>query len=563
MAVINPPVTEAPEPSLPALSSDSVPKRKLWGIIGAASAGTVIEWYDFYIFGALATTVSPRFYPSGNQTLALLLYLSTFAVGFVVRPFGALVFGRIGDLVGRKYAFLVTLLIMGCSTAAIGLVPSYDMIGVAAPVILVLLRILQGLALGGEYGGAAVYVAEHTPDNRRGFYTSFIQITATLGLFISLAVIQGTKAIIDPKNAVKDETGKVISLSDFDRYGWRICFLLSIVLVAVSLLIRLRMKESPIFSHLKSTGQSSTNPLKEAFTSKTNLKRIAVSLFGATAGQGVVWYTGQFYALFYLKTILKIEDSQANKIVAVALLLGLPMFILFGWLSDLIGRKRLMMGGLLLAAICYFPIYQGMRDAAGTQVERVGSTKAADTGEVKLVAQGTIDGLPVNLNVPVRDEATGDWVISGTQLDSVGGDPVIGADGKPVVLTAPAEGPNEAMLVFLIFLQLVFVCMVYGPIAAYLVEAFPAKVRYTSMSLPYHIGNGIFGGLLPLIGLSIATRTHSIYAGLLYPIVIASVTFVIGMLVLKETRHVRIWDEIQHHHHHHHKHDQEPTPTGV
>src|SRR3954466_13170740 len=314
----------------------------------------MIEWYDFYIFGSLAVTISPLFYPEGNNTIALIAYLSTFAVGFVVRPFGALFFGRIGDLVGRKYAFLATLLMMGGATALIGFLPTYATVGVAAPVFLLVIRILQGLALGGEYGGAAVYVAEHVPDEKRGFYTSFIQITATLGLFISLAVI------LLVQNSMTKEA--------FGTWGWRIPFLISIFLVGISLFIRLRMKESPIFQHIKSTGMTSAKPLKEAFTHWANLKLVLISLFGATAGQGVVWYTGQFYALFYLQTILKVNLTSANYIVAISLLLGMPFFVVFGGLSDRIGRKKIMMAGCLLAALSYFPIYKAIQAAAGSNV---------------------------------------------------------------------------------------------------------------------------------------------------------------------------------------------------
>src|SRR2546423_1266626 len=315
---------------------------KIWQIIAASSVGTMIEWYDFYIFGSLATVIAPLFYPQGNNTLALIAYLSTFAVGFVVRPFGALFFGRIGDLVGRKYAFLITLLMMGGATALIGFLPTYSRIGIAAPIALLLIRILQGLALGGEYGGAAVYVAEHVPDPRRGFYTSFIQITATLGLFISLAVILLVQ--------------NLMSREAFGAWGWRLPFLLSIFLVAISLYIRLRMKESPIFQHIKGAGMTSAKPLKEAFTQWANMKRVLISLFGATAGQGVVWYTGQFYALFYLQTILRVNATSANYVVAAALLLGMPFFVLFGALSDRLGRKKIMMAGCILAALSYLPI---------------------------------------------------------------------------------------------------------------------------------------------------------------------------------------------------------------
>src|ERR1044072_9084043 len=320
---------------------------RIWQIITASSVCTMIEWYDFYIFGSLATVIAPLFYPQGNNTIALIAYLSTFAVGFVVRPFGALFFGRIGDLVGRKYAFLVTLLIMGGATALIGFLPTYPTIGIAAPIILLLIRVLQGLALGGEYGGAAVYVAEHVPDGKRGFYTSFIQITATLGLFVSLAVI------LLVQNSMSKEA--------FGTWGWRVPFLISVFLVGISLYIRLRMKESPIFQQIKSAGMTSAQPLKEAFTRWNNLKRVLISLFGATAGQGVVWYTGQFYALFYLQTILKVNATASNYIVATALLLGMPFFVLFGALSDKIGRKRIIMAGCLLAALAYMPIYSAMQ----------------------------------------------------------------------------------------------------------------------------------------------------------------------------------------------------------
>ena len=462
----------------------------------------MIEWYDFYIFGSLAVTISPLFYPEGNNTLALIAYLSTFAVGFVVRPFGALFFGRIGDLVGRKYAFLVTLLIMGGATAVIGFLPTYATIGLAAPIILLLIRVLQGLALGGEYGGAAVYVAEHVADEKRGFYTSFIQITATLGFFVSLAVS------IFVQNSMSREA--------FSAWGWRVPFIISIFLVAISLYIRLRMKESPIFSQIKTAGMTSAKPLVEAFTNWDNLKRVLISLFGATAGQGVVWYTGQFYALFYLQTVLKVNRRSSEYIIAIALLMAMPFFVVMGTLSDRIGRKWIMMAGCLLAAVSYMPIYHAMQSAAGSNVVTVTSQQHRVTGATSLTPQTEVNGVrqPAAEVLPYTDFAS---LIS-----------------SPVALK----------LIVLVFIQVFFVTMVYGPIAAYLVEAFPAKIRYTSLSLPYHIGNGVFGGLLPVIGLSVVAKTGNIYAGLYYPIVVASITFIVGSLLLKETKHTLIWDEI-------------------
>jgi MFS family permease len=476
-------------------------KSKIWQVIGASSVGTMIEWYDFYIFGSLAGVISPLFYPAGNDTLAYIAYLATFAVGFIVRPFGALFFGRIGDLVGRKYAFLVTLLIMGGATAVIGILPTYATIGMLAPAILLLIRVLQGLALGGEYGGAAVYVAEHVPDGKRGFYTSFIQITATLGLFLSLAVI------LIVQNSMSKEA--------FSAWGWRVPFLISIFLVGISLYIRLRMKESPIFQHLKSTGMTSAQPLKEAFTQWDNLKRVLISLFGATAGQGVVWYTGQFYALFYLQTILKVNATSSNYIIAIALLMGMPFFVVFGALSDRIGRKRIMMAGCLVAAISYIPIYHAMQAAAGSNVVSVQSQKDPVTGATR-----------VN---PVVDQ-------EGTLAKEV----LTYTDFGSLITNSAAQ-----KLILLVFIQVIFVTMVYGPIAAYLVEAFPAKIRYTALSLPYHIGNGVFGGLLPLIGVWSVSATGNIYAGLYYPIIVASITFVVGSLLLKESHDVKIWKEME------------------
>ena len=489
-------------------SNEQISRAKIWQVIGASSVGTMIEWYDFYIFGSLTTTIAPLFYPPENQTFAYIAYLATFAVGFLVRPFGALFFGRIGDIVGRKYAFLVTLLIMGGATALIGFLPTYQQIGIAAPIILLLIRVLQGLALGGEYGGAAVYVAEHVPDERRGFYTSFIQITATLGLFLSLAVI----LIVQNLMTADEFAGKAGTIG-----GWRIPFLISIFLVGISLYIRLRMKESPIFAHVKASGMTSANPLIEAFKKWKNLKIVLISLFGATAGQGVVWYTGQFYALFYLQSILNVNSTSANHIVAVALLLGMPFFVVFGALSDRIGRKWIILAGCLLALLTYLPIYHAMQSAAGSKVVTVTSQQNPITGAFSLTPQST--------------DATGALVTSPKVLAYTTFNDFI-------------SNPQAWSLILLVFIQVLWVTMVYGPIAAYLVEAFPAKIRYTALSLPYHIGNGVFGGLLPVIGLSVVAQTGNIYAGLYYPIAVAAITFIVGTIFLKETHGHKIWEEV-------------------
>jgi MFS family permease len=480
--------------SIASRSGFQQPEYSIRRVILASAVGTMIEWYDFYIFGSLTAILAVKFYPPGNDTFAYIAYLATFAVGFLVRPFGALFFGRIGDLIGRKYAFIVTLSIMGGATALIGLLPTFATAGWFAPIALILIRVMQGLALGGEYGGAAVYVAEHVPDSKRGYYTSFIQITATLGLFVSLGVILSVQGLMTEAN--------------FKAYGWRIPFLLSVVLVSMSLYIRMKMKESPIFSSIKSAGMTSAKPLMDAFTKWDNLKRVLISLFGATAGQGVIWYTGQFFALFYLQTILKVNAKQASIIVAIALLFGMPFFTVFGALSDKIGRKKIMMAACLIAVISYIPIYKAMERAAGTNVVTVQSTKDKVTGATKLT--------------PMTQDATG-----------------------KLVAVKEAASPNKPMLVFLVFLQVIFVCMIYGPIAAYLVEAFPAKIRYTSLSLPYHIGNGVFGGLVPLIGIASVAATGNIYAGLYYPMAVAAMTFVIGSLALRESHGVKIWDEVQ------------------
>jgi MFS family permease len=471
----------------------ALPDYKIWQVILAAAVGTMIESYDLYIFGSLTVVLALKFYPPGNNTFAYLAYLATFAIGFVVRPFGALFFGRIGDLVGRKYTFLVTLILMGGATTGIGLLPTYATAGWFAPIVLIAMRLLQGLAFGGEYGGAAIYVAEHAPDHKRGFYTSFIQITAYLGIVGSLAVI----LIIQSS----------LSQESFNNWGWRVPFLLSFFLVAISLYIRVRMKESPIFRELKSAGMTSARPLKEAFTKWGNLKLVLISLFGATAGHGVIGLTSGINSLFYLQTILRVNAQSANKIVAISFLIGTPFIIVFGALSDRIGRKKLMMAGFLLAVIGFFPIYKVMERAAGNHVVTVQSQKNPVTGAIALT--------------PLTKDASG------------------------ALVPAPeAPSPNLPMLIFLVFVPMIFWCMVQGPLAAYLVEAFPAKIRYTSLSLPYHIGNGVFGGLVPLIGLSAIAATGNIYAGLWYPVIAGGITFIVGTLLLRETQQVKIWDEV-------------------
>jgi MFS family permease len=466
---------------------------KIRQVVLAAVVGTVIEWYDFFVFGSLTAVLASKFYPPGNTTFAYLAYLATFATGLVVRPFGALFFGRIGDLIGRKQAFLVTLVMMGGATAGIGMLPTYATAGWLAPIVLIAFRVLQGMSIGGEYGGAAVYIAEHVPDYKRGFYTSFIQ-SGNLGFFLSLAVILIVQSALGPQS--------------FNNWGWRVPFLLSIFLVGVSLFIRARMKESPIFRELKSAGMTSARPLKEALTEWGNLKLVLISLFGATAGMGVIGYSAHIHALFYLQTILRVNTQSANRVVAIALLISAPLHPVFGALSDRVGRKKIMMAGCLLAAVSYFPIYRAMASAAGSHVMTVVSQKNPVTGEIRLT--------------PLTRDASG--VLA------------------PV---SEAEAPNIPILTLLVLVPLIFHSMAVGPIAAYLVEAFPAKVRYTSLSLPYHIGNGVFGGLQPLIGLSMIAATGNIYAGLWYPVVVAGITFVVGTLLLRETRHVKIWDEVE------------------
>jgi MFS family permease len=528
-------------------------------VIGASSLGTVFEWYDFYLYGALATVISAHFFSNVNETTGFIFALAAFAAGFAVRPFGALVFGRIGDIVGRKNTFLVTMAIMGVSTFVVGLLPGYDQIGVAAPVLLVLMRLLQGLALGGEYGGAATYVAEHAPNNKRGLYTSWIQTTATLGLFLSLIVIMVTRALM-PAEA-------------FAHWGWRIPFLASIVLLAVSLWIRMQLNESPVFQRMKEEGTGSKAPLKDSFARADNLRLVFIALFGAVAGQAVVWYTGQFYALFFLERMLKVDGLTANTLIAIALLIGTPFFIFFGWLSDKIGRKPIIMVGCALAVLTYFPLFNALAEAANPalanaqrtapvvvwanedtcslQFDPIGRNRydqeGCDIATSYLARAGvnyTTENAPIGADAEVRigadvlaaptprrlpEDARAD-AISGfqTQLRAA-----LDARGYPAA--ADPAAINKPLVVAILALLVIYVTMVYGPIAAMLVELFPTRIRYTSMSLPYHIGNGWFGGFLPTTSFAIVAATGNMYNGLWYPVAIAGVTLVIGLLFLPET----------------------------
>jgi MFS family permease len=478
-------------------------------VILSSAVGTVIEWYDFYIFGSLATVIGPvLFGATGRLEDNLLGALAVFGAGFVVRPFGALFFGRMGDMLGRKNTFLATLILMGGATFLTGLIPSYEQIGIFAAVIALVLRLLQGLALGGEYGGAAVYVAEHVPDHRRGYYTSYIQITATAGLFVSLLVILLVRSSM--------------STDDFNAWGWRIPFLLSAVLVVLSFYIRMRLRESPLFTQLKSSGKVSANPLREAFANPVNRNTMLLVLFGAAAGQAVVWYTGQFYALSWLKTSVFVNATTADQMVAIALAIGVPFFVFFGWLSDRVGRKPIMMAGCLLAAILYLPLFNLMAGAVGPAGYLNANTSSGKFATAEVVSQ--YDALVVSAKAsgtPVTDD----------QITALG----LKARGGKVVKEATA--PNQPMVVAILVALVLLVTMVYGPIAAFLVESFPARIRYSSVSFPYHIGNGWFGGLLPLIATWITTATGNMYAGLYYPIGIAIMTFIIGSLFIKESRH--------------------------
>lgn len=498
-------------------------KKGIWKVISASSVGTMIEWYDFYIFGSLAVVISTKFFPSDNPVAAFLATLATFAAGFVVRPFGALFFGRLGDLIGRKYTFMATLMLMGGATFLIGCIPSYESIGYAAPIIVLALRLLQGLALGGEYGGAATYVAEHAPRAHRGYWTSWIQTTATVGLFVSLMVILITKSSM--------------SKEAFDTWGWRVPFWVSILMVYVSYLIRKNMKESPLFAKAKEEGTTSVNPIKESFGHKYNLKFVLLALFGATMGQGVIWYTGQFYAMTFLKNIQNIDGSQVEILLGIALVIGTPFFVVFGWLSDKIGRKAVMLTGMILAILLYRPIYHKMYATTDLALksEIVANTKTV--ASIKVIDDKKSDSL-----FTTTKEFTDGTAVEEVKTVHFENGTVIkddkGLEKSETKITKKINNSDRTMLIFLVFLQVIFVTMVYGPIAAFLVEMFPVKIRYTSMSLPYHVGNGIFGGLLPAISTYLVTNAKDAgnpqfyLEGLWYPIVIAGVSFVIGLIYI-------------------------------
>jgi MFS family permease len=495
--------------------------KGIWKVIGASSLGTLIEWYDFYIFGSLATVLANQFFPKTNPTAALLSTLATFAAGFIVRPFGALVFGRLGDMIGRKYTFLLTLVLMGGSTFAIGLIPSYESIGFAAPILVLLLRLIQGLALGGEYGGAATYVAEHSPAHRRGFFTSWIQTTATLGLFVSLGVILLTRHSLDADQAK--------SIAKFNDWGWRIPFLVSIILVVVSIYIRLKMKESPLFEKLKTSGTRSVNPLKESFGHKSNLKMVLLALFGATMGQGVVWYTGQFYAQSFIENVCKVDFDQSRTLLIWAILFATPFFVVFGAWSDKVGRKWIMLTGMFLAIISYQFLFKQLV----TLTDHTTKQEMADLKQIK-----TTKNIIANTTDTLRTVAVKNFYADGMTVLETKKDTLYAVAGKttlkPDVKISKVVGNGDYWkMVFFVFIMILYVTMVYGPIAAFLVELFPTKIRYTSMSLPYHIGNGVFGGLTPFIATLLTTiYTNDALVGLMYPIIIAAVCLVIGTLYI-------------------------------
>jgi len=557
------PVTSPQPPGQPAARVGITREERK--VIFASSLGTVFEWYDFYLYGSLAAIISKQFFSALNETSAFIFALLAFSAGFAVRPFGAIFFGRLGDLIGRKYTFLVTILIMGLSTTIVGVLPSYASIGIAAPIILIGLRLLQGLALGGEYGGAATYVAEHAPPGKRGFFTSWIQTTATVGLFLSLLVILGCRLALGPA---------------FDVWGWRIPFLLSILLLAISVYIRMQLNESPVFKRMKEEGKASKAPLTESFLRWGNLKIVLLVLFGGVAGQAVVWYTGMFYELFFLLQALKLDPQISNMLVAGSLILATPFFIIFGSLSDKIGRKKIIMAGCLIAAVTYFPIFKALTKYANPaifaaqatnpvtvvasesdcsfQFDPIGKRKFTSSCDVakswlarkaipygnESAPAGTIASVKIGSTViasfPGNQLPPAEFKAKMAEFDKAMGEAVKVA-GYPA--KADMSQVNYPMVVFLLFVLALYVTMVYAPMAAWLVEMFPARIRYTSMSLPYHIGNGWFGGFLPTIAFAMVAATGDIYYGLWYPIVIALMTFVIGSLFMPET-HKRV---LEHH----------------
>ena len=498
-------------------------------VIAASSVGTMIEWYDFYIFGMLSTTISAQFFPKDNPTAALLSTLAIFAAGFIVRPFGALLFGRLGDLIGRKYTFLLTLILMGGATFLIGCVPSYEEIGIAAPIIVLLLRLLQGLALGGEYGGAATYVAEYSPNGKRGYYTSWIQTTATLGLFFALGVILLVKSNMSDK-AFNAHWG-----------GWRFPFWISILLVGVSIYIRLKMKESPLFTKLKAEGKTSTNPLKESFQRKANFKMVLLALFGAVMGQGVIWYTGQFYAQNFLETKCFIGFEQSRTIMLWAIAVATPLFIFWGWLSDKIGRKWIMMAGMLLAILTYRPIFSSFLESTNiVSWQKENPVQSGETKVRKELISKTTDSLLISTTLFTLPDGRKFSEVKTDSIFSIGSKPLAAA--KTIYINKHLSSGIYWKFVLLVFCLILYVTMVYGPIAAFLVELFPTKIRYTSMSLPYHIGNGVFGGLVPFIGLLLTTTYNADpLVGLWYPIGVAALCFIIGTVYLtnKIDRNIR------------------------
>ncbi|MCF0040257.1 MFS transporter [Dyadobacter fanqingshengii] len=499
-------------------STDKNVSQSITQVIAASSLGTLIEWYDFYIFGSLAVIIGQQLFPSDAGASALINTLAIFAAGFIVRPFGALVFGRLGDLIGRKYTFLLTLVLMGGSTFLIGLIPSYSSIGYAAPILVLILRLVQGLALGGEYGGAATYVAEHAPVGKRGFFTSWIQTTATLGLFLSLGVIVLTK--------------NMLGAEAFADWGWRIPFLVSILLVGVSIYIRMKMHESPVFTKLKAEGKVSTNPLKESFQKKANFKMVLLALFGATMGQGVVWYTGQFYAQSFLENTCKLDFNESRYILLWAILFATPFFVVFGSWSDKVGRKWIMLTGMLLGVLCYRPIYQYFIDATNVkEFQKTELKSASDPVVERTLVKDTKDSL---ITTTVFKTLNSGITFKEATVVTIPDD-VLATFPEPqtVIKDVTLSGSTYIIIIALVFFQVLLVTMVYGPIAAFLVELFPTKIRYTSMSLPYHIGNGVFGGLVPFIATLVASFSGSTpLSGLWYPIGIAALSFVIGAVYI-------------------------------